>query len=497
MKMQTKTRAIDKLYKRRDRYEIPDWQRQEVWSRSKKQNLIDTILRGWKLPKFYFLKLAEEPEQYDVVDGQQRLVTIFEFFDNDLPLSDTSANTFGGLYYQELPDELTDAFDDYEIEFDEIEEATDEEVKEFFQRLQEGLPLTSSEKLNSVHSALRDFVMHQTKHPFFRKVTASNRRYGHFDILAKAAAIEIDGIEVGLRYDDLRAVFESQAAFSPRSNAAKRITRALDFGNRGFREDTTMLRNRTLVQSFLTLVCRLIQSGEASGKEEEVAQFFERFLDELRRQVELGQRATAPEYLGFQRSVNANLRTGARLRQEFLLRKLLGYNPLFVEMFDAAAVSECGLQTAIRSDAGEIVRVIGQTNQKYAAVHGEDLFKATSKTAQAQLGMSAPVGNFEEYRVFIDDLYFLFCESVGERLRGKSPQSFSDVNTLRTDLRHDLDHGEPSKVRAKRKKMGKVFAKYAGVPSPAALAPERFTIVQANLLSGLKADLHILSMVVA
>jgi hypothetical protein len=45
MKMQSRTRAIDRIYKRRDRYEIPEWQRQEVWSRSKKQNLIDTILR--------------------------------------------------------------------------------------------------------------------------------------------------------------------------------------------------------------------------------------------------------------------------------------------------------------------------------------------------------------------------------------------------------------------------------------------------------------------
>lgn len=44
MRMQSKTRAIDKIHKRRDRYEIPDWQRQDVRGRSKKQNLIDTIL---------------------------------------------------------------------------------------------------------------------------------------------------------------------------------------------------------------------------------------------------------------------------------------------------------------------------------------------------------------------------------------------------------------------------------------------------------------------
>jgi hypothetical protein len=490
MKMRCKPRAIDKLYKRRDRYEIPEWQRQEVWSRSKKQNLIDTILRGWKLPKFYFLKLSEEPEEYEVVDGQQRLAAIFEFFDNELPLSEASAEEFGGQYYGDLPDGVTDAFDDYEIELEEIEDATDEEVKEFFQRLQEGLPLTSSEKLNSVHSNLRDFVMDQTRHLFFTKVTASDKRYGHFDILAKVAAIEIDGIDVGLRYDDLRAVFESQASFSPDSNVAQRIISALDFAHRGFAEDTTWLRNRTLVQSFLSLVCRLIQSGKATGKEKEVAQFFEEFLKELSRQVELGQRATEAEFLHFQRTVNANLRTGARVRQAFLLCRLLAHNPLFVEMFDGTAVAESGLQTAIRSEVGYIVRLIAQINQRYSAEQGEDLFKATNRTAQAQLRMSAPIGGFREYEAFIDDLYFLFWESVGERLKGKIPESFSHVNMLRTDLRHDLDHGNASKARAKRKKAGQVFAKYSGAPSPAALAPERFVIVQANLLSRLKADLY-------
>ena len=50
MKMQSRKIALDKIYRRRDRYEIPDWQRQEVWGTSKKQNLIDSILRGWKLP---------------------------------------------------------------------------------------------------------------------------------------------------------------------------------------------------------------------------------------------------------------------------------------------------------------------------------------------------------------------------------------------------------------------------------------------------------------
>ena len=46
MKMTAERRAIDKIFRRRDRYDIPDWQREEVWDTAKKQRLIDSILRG-------------------------------------------------------------------------------------------------------------------------------------------------------------------------------------------------------------------------------------------------------------------------------------------------------------------------------------------------------------------------------------------------------------------------------------------------------------------
>ena len=246
MKMTSQKRAIDKIYKRRDRYEIPEWQRQEVWGQSKKQNLIDTILRGWKLPKFYFLKISDHPATYEVVDGQQRLATIFEFFDGEFALAGDSAKKFGGSLYGDLPEDVIDAFDDYEIEFDEISGASDEDVKLFFQRLQAGLQLTSGEKLNSIHSKLRDFVHKQSTHPLLKRVAASDRRHGHFDIVAKVAAIEIDGLDVGLRYDDLRAVFESRSNFSSQSNVGKRITNALSFVDRSLGVNASKLRNRTI-----------------------------------------------------------------------------------------------------------------------------------------------------------------------------------------------------------------------------------------------------------
>jgi uncharacterized protein with ParB-like and HNH nuclease domain len=133
MKMNACRRALDKIYKRRDRYEIPEWQRGEVWNTERKQVLIDSILRGWKLPKFYFVKYNDE--SFEVVDGQQRLTAIYDFFSNELSLSESSEADFGGPFYKDLKQTISDSFDDFEIEYDEIEDATEEELKDFFQRL--------------------------------------------------------------------------------------------------------------------------------------------------------------------------------------------------------------------------------------------------------------------------------------------------------------------------------------------------------------------------
>src|SRR5437879_13711972 len=114
MRMTGGRRALDKIYKRRDRYDIPDWQREPVWDQLKKQQLIDSILRGWKLPKFYFVKTSED--EYEVVDGQQRLQAIYEFFSNELPRSNSSSAHFDGVYYTHHPQAASDALDDFDPE---------------------------------------------------------------------------------------------------------------------------------------------------------------------------------------------------------------------------------------------------------------------------------------------------------------------------------------------------------------------------------------------
>lgn len=122
MKIQKDKKALDKLYRRRSRYDLqPDYQREKVWREEKAQKLLDTIFKKWDVPKIYLNVVNEE--NFEVIDGQQRLNAIFRFYSNELPLP-KNIEKYGGKYYRKLPDKIKDIFDDYEFDLVLVSDAT-------------------------------------------------------------------------------------------------------------------------------------------------------------------------------------------------------------------------------------------------------------------------------------------------------------------------------------------------------------------------------------
>jgi hypothetical protein len=302
------------------------------------------------------------------------------------------------------------------------------------------------------------------------------------------ATIEIEGLDVSLRYDDLHATFDSQNSFSSRSAVGRRIIETLHFLDKAFRTKSRELRNRTVVQSIATVAATIVATGRGSGHEKEFHDFVLTFMAELSRQVELGLEATDEDYIKFQRSINANVRGGVRTRHEILIRKLLRAYPTFAEVFDQTTLAASGVAGEVKRLGDSVGKLVEQVNTKYAAKHGKDLFKATNKTVAALQNIQRVVKNYPGYKEFVGALYFLFWESIGDRLDARTPDSYKDVNALRTDLDHDLDHGKAKKVVAKRRKISTTFQKYASAVTPSTLAPEQFVVLQANLLSAIEAD---------
>ena len=156
MKIYKDKKPLDKLYARRNRFELqPDFQRSKVWSLDKERKLLDTIYKGWDIPKVYLNVIDDE--NYEVIDGQQRLSAILNVFDNSLTLP-IYTNEIAGLKYYQLEDKVKDKFDDYEIDLVLINDALEEEIRELFLRLQLSVPTNTAEKLNAIPGKMTKFV---------------------------------------------------------------------------------------------------------------------------------------------------------------------------------------------------------------------------------------------------------------------------------------------------------------------------------------------------
>lgn len=490
MKIVSDKRELDKIFKRRDRYEIPDWQREIVWDEERKRVLIDSILRGWRLPKFYFAVTGTNPKTYEVVDGQQRLNTIFDFLDDQLELSDQTAVEFGGKTYSELPPEVSDLVDDFEIDFDEIDDATDEEIVEFFQRLQSGIQLNSTEKLNAIKSNLRDFCRKMASHDFFTsKVSFANKRYAHFDVMTKVATIEVEGMSAGLRYADLKVTLENQSKFSETSAVAKRIRAALDFLNACMPAKAPFLRSRAITQSYINLACALAENTFFANYGNKFRAFILHFSESLAKEGEKGQQGTDAGYRDFLRSINANVKSGAATRHKVLMRKLLKFDPSILDEAPAIVIGQSSLKEEIGNISADIRSIIFKLNQYHSSKTGEDFFKISNKTSSSLSSLGNYISDKQTYANFVDDLYYVFYEGPGSRLSAM-PQVFLDVKQLRTELSHDLDHGSEKDAQKKKVKIGSIFKKYSGSTAPDLASEPAFLLAQHGLLEAIRDELR-------
>lgn len=134
----------------------PKFQRRNVWSAKAKSYLIDTIIRGKPFPKIIIresLNPASRRVRREVVDGQQRLRTIFEYINDAFPISKAHNDDHGKKRYSQLPRSIQVSILTYPIAADTLANVPDEEVLDIFARLNTyGVKLNEMELLNAEFS---------------------------------------------------------------------------------------------------------------------------------------------------------------------------------------------------------------------------------------------------------------------------------------------------------------------------------------------------------
>ena len=126
---------------RRDEVEVNrDYQRSDrVWPLAARQFLIETILLDYPIPKLSLHQVTDLKTKSSlryVVDGQQRTRAIYDFFNNELRLANSTVIPDGaGKYLDDLDGGLQEQFLNYLLSLDLLQNALAVEVRDVFRRI--------------------------------------------------------------------------------------------------------------------------------------------------------------------------------------------------------------------------------------------------------------------------------------------------------------------------------------------------------------------------
>ncbi|MCK5524560.1 MAG: DUF262 domain-containing protein [Thiomargarita sp.] len=70
----------------KNHFYIPESKRHLIWSKRQQMKLIETLLLGLPVPFMFVILIDAEEEQYEVVDGSQRIQTLDAFMSDNLVL---------------------------------------------------------------------------------------------------------------------------------------------------------------------------------------------------------------------------------------------------------------------------------------------------------------------------------------------------------------------------------------------------------------------------
>lgn len=180
----------------------PDFQRDVVWNTEKQQKLIDSILRGWHIPPIHLVKI-ENKEVYEVLDGKQRLYSIYNFLNDKFPFNAQfipgidNFNELHGKRFSQFPEIVKKKFLFTLIRIFQVSDIKMNEATELFLRLNLGVTVAASEKRNCIYGPVKNFlrkcILDYPKLFCEETLGFQNLRMAYQDVLDKIFFLEKNG----------------------------------------------------------------------------------------------------------------------------------------------------------------------------------------------------------------------------------------------------------------------------------------------------------------
>ncbi|MDR6733478.1 DUF262 domain-containing protein [Sphingobacterium sp. 2149] len=259
-----------------------------LWPDNARSYFLDTIINEFPFPKIIIrqsVDLRTRKTKREIIDGQQRLLTIRDFIDNKIKLSKVSKN-FSLHYFNDLPEDIQNRFLAYEISSDNVLSASEEEVLEIFRRINSyTLPLSKTEQRHATYQGeFKWFISSMAEYftPFFEKhKTLSVREISRMedaDLITEIVNVIINGVQARSagKLDTLYKTFDQE--FVNKTNIEGILIETLDYIKFNFSDlfQDFNVRSYNFYSLFLALVFNkygfstegneILEAYESTGK---------------------------------------------------------------------------------------------------------------------------------------------------------------------------------------------------------------------------------------
>lgn len=226
----------------------------------KRSLLIHSILANYPVPPIYCLKevVSDKDYSYSILDGKQRLSTVFQYIDGKYPLDadtpnaiiDGTAYELGNKYFTDLDTDCQQELLRFKFTIYGFEDADDDLIEEIFFRLNNSSPLTQPQKampLCGVENAR--FIKSILSDKFFSEIckfSSMQRRKSDDMCTLLQAMMLLDNRYYGYEYASISAnetmLYAANIKHNYSEEQKKRLSDIIDYLRKAFPKQEKLLK---------------------------------------------------------------------------------------------------------------------------------------------------------------------------------------------------------------------------------------------------------------
>lgn len=259
-----------------------DYQRGDIWKQRQKIELIESIRNSYGIG--VLVLYINDNGQFEILDGQQRLLAINQWLNDRLEVEKTNIPKFSEMNEQERY--LLNAYCVYYLKLKSYDpESKEEDIIQTFLRLQEGTPLNKAEKISAYRGEFKDtFKSIREEHKVFEYLGVE-KRFRWRQLAAELLLIELEGDFERKSFPELDLKSLENAAKKYKKdipkNHVKSLKANLDFLHSSLNIMLTAFQPRELVAFYLLASYLRRNKAGKDGLANEFHEFAKEFLMNL------------------------------------------------------------------------------------------------------------------------------------------------------------------------------------------------------------------------